>query len=265
MIDFIRNRLKDSRLINVNYDGEDRIRIHNEILCQKKMMQGVFEDFYQLCVTMADKYFCNEGEELEIGSGVSFFKKIRPNLITSDIINAPHLNIILDAQNMSQIKDSSLRSIYAINVFHHFSDPRQFFSELLRVLKPGGGCVLVEPFYGLIAKKFYSNVHQSEHFNPFQKEWESTSDMGIMSNANQALSYIVFKRDREIFEKEYPTLNIVESNLLYNYLRYFFSGGINFKQLLPNISIPILKMCESLLRPFAHYTALHHIIAIKKD
>jgi hypothetical protein len=49
-----------------------------------------------------------------------------------------------------------------------------------------------------------------------------------------------------------------------NYLRYLVSGGVNFRQLLPDLSIPALKLMESALRPFRYTLALHHIIVVRK-
>jgi SAM-dependent methyltransferase len=264
MLKKIRSLLVDPRILNIDHDGEDRILIHNQILSSKKMMRDVFTEFYMECISIADKYFCKVGCELEIGAGVSFFKKIKPELIVTDIVHAPHLDFILDAQNMFQINDSSLRSIYALNVFHHIPNPREFFNELLRVLKPGGGCILIEPFYGPVARPFFNNLHSTEHFNAEQQSWESKNNMGVMSNANQALSYIIFIRDREIFNKEFPDLEIVVSRPLTNYLRYLCSGGINFKQLLPDFFTPILRSLEFLLWPASRLSALHHVIAIRK-
>jgi hypothetical protein len=54
-----------------------------------------------------------------------------------------------------------------------------------------------------------------------------------MEGANQALSYIVFERDRERFERLFPDLEIVEQSWIANYPRYLLSGGLNFRQLLP--------------------------------
>lgn len=260
----LRKALVDPRITQLDQDEDKRITLHNEILSSKKMMKDVFEEFYKFCMDSADAFFCKEGKELEIGSGVSFFKTLNPKLITSDIVPAKHLDLILDAQDMHQFDKNELRAIYALNVFHHMEKPRSFFSELARVLKPGGGCILIEPFHGTIARPFYRNLHASEHFNPKQVSWESESPMGVMSNANQALSYIVFVRDKEIFEKEFPELEIVNISPLQNYLRYLFSGGLNFKQLLPDIAAPVLKIIESGLKPVSYHTALHYSIVLRK-
>jgi SAM-dependent methyltransferase len=260
----LRDALVDPRLHNIDQDDNSRIELHNEILSSKKMMREVFEEFYTLCIDACETYFCKEGKELEIGSGVSFFKTLRPSLITTDIVPANHLDMVLDAQNMTQIADLSLRAIYAMNVFHHLEKPRMFFKELERTLLPGGGCILIEPFYGALARPFYRNLHASEHFNINQKEWESTGPMGAMTNANQALSYIVFVRDRTQFEKEFPDLEILEISPVHNYLRYLCSGGLNFRQLLPDFCTGLLKALEFLLRPVSFVTALHYFILIRK-
>jgi SAM-dependent methyltransferase len=264
LLSTLRKTLVDPRLENFDQDDDKRIQLHNEILSSKKMMKDVFEEFYRLCIATTEKYFCKEGKELEIGSGVSFFKSIRPELITSDIVPASHLDLLLNAQDMVEIEDASLRAIYALNVFHHLEKPREFFNELKRVLKPGGGCILIEPFHGTIARPFYRNLHASEHFNPDQEKWESTEQMGAMSNANQALSYIIFVRDRAVFEEEFPELEIVYSKPIHNYIRYLCSGGLNFRQLLPNFAAPLLKAVETVLKPIAYHTALHYQIVIRK-
>lgn len=264
MLKSIRNALVDPKLIGIDQDEDTRIELHNEILSSKKMMKNVYKEFYTECLNTADRYFCENGNELEIGSGVSFFKKLRPALITSDIVPAKHLDMVLNAQEMHQIESASLRSIYALNVLHHLEKPRSFFSELERVLKPGGGCVLIEPFHGTIAQAFYRKLHASEHFNPSQKSWESTQAMGAMSNANQALSYIIFVRDRAHFEKEFPNLEIVRIDPLHNYLRHLCSGGLNFKQLLPSFCEPLLRGLEFTLRPLSNHIALQYLIGIRR-
>jgi hypothetical protein len=106
-------------------------------------------------------------------------------------------------------------------------------------------------------------LFDSETFDKTQKDWNN-QNLGIMNGANQALSYIVFSRDKKIFEEKYPNLEIVLQKPLNNYVRYIFSGGLNFKQLLPNICTPILKFIEFIFQPLAPVLALHHVIVIRK-
>ena len=160
-------------------------------------------------------------------------------------------------------EDKSIRAIYGINCFHHLPDPDKFFKELVRVLDNAGGCVLIEPFYGFAARRFYKKLFDAETFDPAQKVWKNETQ-GFMVGANQALSYIVFKRDKILFEKLYPNLEIVLQKPLNNYLRYLFSGGLNFRQVLPAFFSPFIFLIELLLYPINSVFALHQVIVIRK-
>ena len=105
------------------------------------------------------------------------------------------------------------------NCFHHIPSPEAFFEELTRVLEPGGGCVLIDPYHGLLASKFYKEFCTTECFDKKQKKW-SDFKKTAMQGANQALTYIVFKRDRQIFDRMYPNLEVVYIKPLDNYMRY---------------------------------------------
>lgn len=264
MIAALRNYLIDPRMREVNADSDERVSVHRRILSEKVLMRNVFREFYDTCLGNCKNYFCSDGLEIEIGAGISFFKKIYPKLIVTDVVPGPAVEMVLDAQGMTEIGDSSVRGIYALNCFHHLERPRDFFQELKRVLKPGGGVVMIEPYYGLCAKPFYRNLHKSEHFNPDQQNWEASGQMGVMSNANQALSYIVFVRDRKMFETEFPELEIILITPLQNYLRYLLSGGLNFRQLVPDFFEGFIKFIEAMLKPVSHITALHYMIVIRK-
>lgn len=85
-----------------------------------------------------------------------------------------------------------------------------------------------------------------------------------MSNANQALSHIVFFREKFFFEQKYNNLEIVQIKKINSYLRYIISGGINFKQLLPDFMIPIIRLIEIILTPISYFFCMHYLIVIRK-
>jgi SAM-dependent methyltransferase len=256
--------LIDPRVRNINIDGKERMRVHRQVLSNRKMIKSVFYEFYRICLKMDANLFSGEGKKVEIGAGVGIFNEISPSVISTDIIEGENLDLVLDAQNMC-FRDNSIRAIFGINCFHHLNNPGQFFNEIARVLVSGGGCVLIEPYYGIFSEFVHKNIHAEEYFDKRQKIWEYPGiNKGAMSNANQALSYIVFKRDVEKFFASYPGLEIVTSCKVNNYLRYLCSGGIKFRQLLPDFMIPVLKGFETILIPFNSITALHHVIVIRK-
>ena len=88
--------------------------------------------------------------------------------------------------------------------------------------------------------------------------------MGPMNGANQALSYIVFVRDREEFMRKYPSLEIIYQAPIGNYLKYLCSGRLNLRQLLPDHFIASIGWAEKMLSPLNRWIALHHVIVLRK-
>lgn len=226
------------------------------------MMREVFREFYDSIVALDEKYFTGSGRRLEVGAGATIFKQFHPHIISSDIKRASHLDVVVDALNIP-FAAGSLRAIYGINCFHHFPDPDRFFTELERVIVPGGGCILIEPYHGPVAAAFYKRLFATEHFDPAQEGWTSATN-NVMVGANQALSYIVFKRDRTRFEARHPQLEIVLQKPIRSFARYILSGGLNFRQLLPTVTAPLLGLVERALTPLHPLLALHHVIVLRK-
>ncbi|MBN2745640.1 MAG: methyltransferase domain-containing protein [Bacteroidales bacterium] len=260
-IAFIRKILMDPRLEGVDVDSAELVDVHKTILNEKPLMNQVFRHFYNVCLESACANFEMEKDEVEIGAGVSFFKTVHPQLITTDIKDAKGLDKVLDAMNMD-LDNDSVSAFYGINCFHHFPDPQQFFDELNRTLVRGGGCVLIEPHHGPFARFMYKRLFTTETFDTTQKEWTSLS--GPMLGANQALSYIVFQRDFKKWKEKNPNLELLEVKVLNNYLQYLLSGGLNFRSLVPNFMNPFVRFVEWLLTPLNHVTGLHKVIVIRK-
>lgn len=259
----IRKILYDPRVRDVDVDDNDLLILHRQILLDKPMMRHVFEDFYDEMINCRDQYLCKSGSEIELGSGAGFFKSILPSLITSDIRKGEHIDCVLDAQDMS-LEDNSVRCIYAINVFHHIPSPQLFFSELIRVCKTGGGCILIEPHSGPVSSFIHSKIHKDEYFNKTEEGWNNVNINGPLSGANQALAHNIFERDKEQFKKLYgESLEIVEIKPLTNGLRYILSGGVNFRQLAPSFIEPLLRIIEWGLSPLSNWLSLHQIIVIR--
>ena len=264
IIDKLRNRLYEPLVYGIDVDDNSLLAIHMGVLQKKPLLRSAFETFYRNMMDLCDEFFVPAGLEIELGSGVGFFKSMRPGLIASDIRKGPHIDMELDAQSM-KLADGSVRAIYAINVFHHLPDPELFFSELSRVLARGGGCVLIEPHNGLCSAILHKHLHSDESFLPDAKTWKNADIEGPLSGANQALAHIVFNRDIARFNTLYGhTLEVVYRGYVLNALRYLTSGGLNFRQLLPSAFIPILRVLEYASKPLARYLSLHQVIVIRK-
>jgi hypothetical protein len=254
--------LRDPLLDGLDVDGENRLKLHRKMLEKKRMLRDVFTEFHFMFRRFEQQFLSGEGAKVELGAGISPMRDSYSEVLATDIVDAPHLDKVVNAEAMD-LTDQSVKVIYGQNCFHHFPHPDRFFHELDRVLVPGGGAILLEPYYGPFATFLYKRLFRTEGFDKAYPSWE-TPVAGPMNGANQALSYIVFVRDRELYEKKYPHLKIVHQELARNYLKYLLSGGLNFRQLLPDSFTGGVGLLEKLISPFNRWFALHHVIVIRR-
>jgi SAM-dependent methyltransferase len=200
------------------------------------------------------------GKLLEIGSGGGFLKEIYPQFTTSDIMPLACCDMLLSAEKMD-FANEELGGIVMLNVLHHIPNPRAFFSEAVRCLKPGGRIVMVEPANTFFSRIIYQNFHH-EPFNTEAKIWEIESS-GPLSGANGANPWIIFIRDRQQFEIEFPNLAI--TNIKYHTpFRYLLSGGVSMRALVPTALFGLLAKLEKLINPFLPYLGMFMTIEIEK-
>ena len=256
--------LYEPRVRGIDLDNDRLPDIYAAIMKDKRLLRSAFETFYRDMAALCDRFLSASGIEIELGSGAGFFKNLRPGLVTSDVRKGPNIDLVLDAQNMA-LPDESVRSIYAINVFHHLTNPDLFFVELCRVLRPGGGCILMEPHSGLWSALLHRHL-SDERFDVTAPSWNNSDIKGPLSEAaNQALAHIVFERDLGQFKEKYgDRIEIVHRGYCLNALRYMFSGGLNYRQLLPSACEPILKALESIGRPLARLWTIQGVIVLRR-
>lgn len=254
--------LREPSLRGVDVDGPERLIVHAQLLARKRMLREVFNEFHHLFDRLDRRFLHGRGLRIELGAGVAPMRDSYPDVLSTDVVPGPNLDRVLDAQKMD-LGDESVRVFFAQNCFHHFPDPDAFFREILRVLVPGGGVIILEPYHGPVASFLYPRLFASEGFDKQAPGW-ATAATGPMHGANQALSYVVFVRDREEFERRHPALEIVHGEPLTNHAKYLLSGGLNFRQLLPDVLVPVVTGFELLLRPLRRWLALHHVVVVCK-
>jgi SAM-dependent methyltransferase len=259
----LRALLAEPALAGLDPDSEAFSIAHRQVLDDKPMLRALFVGFYEECFQMDRRWFgATSGKTLEVGSGTALIKQVRPEVITSDIKALPFVDVVAPADRLP-FEPASLRAVYGVNVFHHLPDPRAFFREMLRVLAPGGGVVLIEPFYGPAARVLFQRLHKSEGFDPTVASWSAPEPGGPFSGANQALSFVVFTRDRRTFESEFSGLELV-ADRPHTQLSYLASGGLNFRQLVPRRLTGAVRRLERALEPLDPWIALQHTVVLRK-
>lgn len=162
--------LRDPLLDGVDIDGESRLDLHRKMLQKKRMLRTVFKDFHHTFRKLELRLLSGGGAKVELGSGISPMRDSYSEVLATDIVAAPHLDKVVNAEAMD-FPDDSVRVIYGQNCFHHFPHPDLFFQELNRVLVPGGGAILLEPYYGPLATFLYKRLFRTEGFDKAYPSW----------------------------------------------------------------------------------------------
>lgn len=261
MFNCIRNFMREPLTNGIDVDSIEFSMSHRKVLLSKKILYELYKRFYQQMATLDNELFSVAGSRVELGSGSGIMKDIRPEILTSDVKFLPFVDFVARAEELPFANDS-LRSIYLLNVFHHLPNPRKFLKEAERVLRPGGGLILTEPYFGLIARLVYPHLHAAESYD-LSAAWENVEQTGPFSNANQALSYIIFKRDLNKFYLEFPRFDFIWHQP-HTHLWYFLSGGVNYRQLVPDIFSHLASFLEFIFTPLNPVLSLLHTLVLRK-
>jgi SAM-dependent methyltransferase len=221
-----------------------------EIIRNKPFLRRFYEDCYQYIGNNIPP--SEDGIVLEIGSGAGFLKEFIPGLVTTDILKLSIVDIILDAQHLP-LKPNSLRAIAMVDAFHHLPDVRLFLREASLCIRPGGVIIMVEPWVTSWSYLVYRYLHH-EPLDMKTVSWTIPGN-GPLSDANTALPWIVFKRDRLKFEDDFPEWK-VEKVLLDYPLTYLASGGLAFRGLLPESLFGVSRHVERASQPLMGLLAM---------
>ena len=231
----------------------DRRRI---IINSKPFLKEIYREWYR-CIK--DQIPSGEGLVVELGSGAGFMKECIPEVITTDVLAVDGVDRQLPLDGRLPFSDHSLRAIVMTDVLHHINEPRKFFNEAKRVVRPGGVLVMVEPWVTNWSS-FIDRHLYSEPFLPEAKKWEFPRQ-GPLSGANGALPWIIFHRDRDRFEREFPEwkINNVEPMMPFVYL---LSGGVSMRSFAPVWLYEFFRACERGLAHFKFRPAMFAIFTL---
>jgi SAM-dependent methyltransferase len=242
-----------------NLDDPSIYLLHERIIRDKLFLKRLYEDFYRhfknfLPLDIAARNI------VELGSGGGFIKDVIPYVLTSDISNAAAADISFSATQMP-FKDNSIDAFLLLNVFHHAQEPLDWLNEMSRCLRSKGKIIMIEPSNTPWRRFIDKNFHH-EKFD-ISAEWEIEGS-GPLTAANGALPWIIFSRDRVLFERRLPSLKIRSIELHTNF-RYIVSGGLTYRQLLPSFMYSIIKALEGLASPLNKYLGYFQTIELEKN
>jgi SAM-dependent methyltransferase len=229
------------------------------IILSRPLLKRCYDDWYARMLRDA-RSAPQPGVIVELGSGGSYLKDLEPSIVTSDVVEnvADH---VIDARELP-FADNSVRALLLTHVFHHIPDADAFLREAQRVLVPGGAISMIEVAHTPFARFFFKTFHHEPYHDGCQ-DWSFAQDDSMM-DSNQALSWMIFVRDRNEFKKRHPALKIEGMSFL-PWLTYLLSGGVTARCLIPNWMDGLVISIERLLKPFAALFSLHWHICVRKS
>lgn len=231
--------------------------LRRQVIAAKPFLRQIYEEWYD---GIARRIPDTPGRVLELGAGPGFLQEHVPGVIRSEIFPCPGVAVALDGCSLP-FAPGSLRAIVMTDVFHHIPDARRFLLEAGTVVREGGAIVMVEPWVTPWSRFVYANFHY-EPFSPAAERWEFSSS-GPLSGANGALPWIVFERDRALFEREFPQWRIQEITPCMP-IRYLLSGGVSLRTFMPGWTFPAWRAAEMALGPLMGRLAMFATIVLRR-
>jgi len=228
----------DPRASGLDLESAAATAAHAGIIRGKPFLRKLYARYYAE-FARADAR-APRGARVEIGSGAGFLGEIVPGLVRVDLRPGAAVDVVASALALP-FADRSLGAVFMLNVLHHLADVEAFFAELARALAPGGLAVMVEPYVSPLARVIYGRLHH-EPFDPAQRGWR-IAGAGAMTAANDALPWIVFCRDGELFARRFPELEVARV-APHTIALYALSGGLSFRSLAPGLLFGPLAAAE---------------------
>jgi len=227
------------------------------LIRRKRFLCQLYRSFYREMAARLQGL--PDGPIIELGAGAGFLKEILPTVYSSDLFVVPGLDVVLSAQRLP-FQDGSVGGLLMLNVFHHLPQPVRFLREAERCLIKGGRVVMIEPYNTPFARWVYQRFHH-ECFDP-QAGWEH-GGQGPLSGANGALPWILFARDVQEYQRQFPRLPLRTVHL-HTPFAYPLSGGLSFRSFLPGNCFDAVRRLERWLSPLRRHLAMFATICLER-
>src|SRR3972149_3273602 len=228
-----------SRVQTVWGNDVEMLILERETINSKPILQLLWRGWYK----EIEPFISKDGLNIEVGAGGGYASTYFKNLIQTDVVKTPHINMCCDASAFP------------------FKNIDEFFNEARRVLKKGGRILMVEPYVSYLSYPVWKLLHY-EGCNLKSLSIDSNEHARI--DANIAIPTILFKKKRKQFEKNYANLKIIYENY-HTAFHFFASGGYTYPSLIPKFLLPNLVRIEKTLQPLGKWLGSFMTVIIQKD
>ena len=190
----------------VHIDAIRKLERHREVWSKNLVLRTAYNSYYQRIINWLPQ---NASTVLELGGGIGNFKETFPQIITTDIVRLPWVDVVMDAQRMPVVS-GTIDAIVMVDVLHHIEAPIEFFQEALRCLRPGGRLLIVDMYISFFSNIILKLLHP-EPVNMNEDFWKKNKISGEAKDpwdANQAMATKFFWKELDTFEKRFPQLQV---------------------------------------------------------
>jgi SAM-dependent methyltransferase len=218
----------DRRLADLEIGSPEWFQAQRQLIDAKPLIKRCYRTWYRLLLEDADSAPGGSGPIVELGSGGSFLAELRPGIVRSDVL-AGNVDAVFDGRALP-FRAGSVRALLLTHVFHHIPDVAAFLSEAQRVLIPGGVVSMVDCTHTPFARFFFQRFHP-EPYDDTCAAWDFPAGHSML-DSNQALTWLVFFRDRQRIASLAPDLSLEHWRYL-PWFSYLLSGGVNLPSFVP--------------------------------
>lgn len=210
-------------------DNESSLIFQRQNILKNPSLRLYYEDIYSRIKRNLDPNLT----VLELGSGTGISRVFMPNfdLVCTDFLDFIDFGVIANINmNETPFDDLSFDQILLVDSLHHSSHPNLTLTECLRLLRPNGKIVIVEPFVSYFSFMIYRWFHHED------TSWSAGLDQlaktdGAAHLGNQGISKAFIKH-----YSKYENQNLnhpVEGEQFrftidveyFNFLSFFATGG----------------------------------------
>jgi SAM-dependent methyltransferase len=199
---------------------------------------------------------CIEGLHpiVEIGAGPGFFQEYFPQLISTDVIPTPYVDVVCDAGSLP-FQSGSVGALVMVDVLHHLPKPWEFLAEASRILHPGGRIAMIEPWITVPSYLLYRYFHHEDCslavdvHRPFSELGKKAFD------GNAAIPFKLLKQCKP----GALALRLLQATPFLG-LPYLATLGFKRARPIPQTLMGMARVCERLLSPLRKFVATRILV-----
>jgi SAM-dependent methyltransferase len=229
---------------------QEIVRQHRAIWAARPELRAVYQEWF------AQLLCCVEGLHpiVEIGAGPGFFQEYFPQLISTDVIATPYVDVVCDAGALP-FQSGSVGALVMVDVLHHLPKPLEFLAEASRILHPGGRIAMIEPWITVPSYFLYHYFHHEDCSlaidvrRPFGELGKEAFD------GNAAIPFKLIKQ----FKLGASSLRLLQAAPFLG-LPYLATLGFKRARPIPQTLIGMASVCERFLSPLRKFVATRILV-----